>query len=122
MPRELETPAGRIILTEEIVAAIAGAAASGCYGVASMAPRRLQDEIAGMLGREAPQRGVEVWFREDGSVALRVDIVVVYGTRVSEVARNVRERVRYAVEQATGCPVARVDIHVRGVRVPPGEG
>jgi uncharacterized alkaline shock family protein YloU len=39
-----------------------------------------------------------------------------YGTRIGEVARNVQEHVRYAVERALGMPVTRVNVRVQGLK------
>lgn len=117
MVKEIETSIGKLVLTEESIAAVAGIAASECYGVVGMASRRLQDGLAGMLGRESLGRGVEVEFLEEGLV-IRLDIIVGYGTRISAVGENVIEKVRYAVEEASGLKVKRVDVRVQGVRLP----
>ena len=43
--KEVETTLGRLILSEEAIATIAGAAATECYGVVGMAGRRMVDGI-----------------------------------------------------------------------------
>lgn len=118
MSAEIETAEGRIIFAQDVIATIAGLAAGECYGVVGMTARTLQDGIAGILGRETLTRGVEVAARGD-EVAITLGIVVGYGTRISEVAKNVIERVRYSVEETTGLKVRRVDINVQGVRLNP---
>jgi uncharacterized alkaline shock family protein YloU len=81
-----------------------------------MAGSRFKDGIAELLGRENLARGVEVAL-EDDTVEIGLHIVVGYGTRISEIARNVTGKVRYVVESATGLTVRGVHIHVEGVKV-----
>lgn len=116
MPRELTSEYGRISIAEEVVATLAGVAATECYGVVGMASRKIKDGLAELLGRENLTRGVEVSI--DGRrVAVNLYVVVGYGTRISEVARNIVDQVRYAIEQATDLEVAEVKIHVQGVKL-----
>lgn len=116
MPAEFTTDSGKIVIAEEVVATVAGVAATECYGVVGMASRKLTDGISELLGRENLSRGVEVTI-DQGEVAVSMYIVVGYGTRISEVARNVIDQVRYKVESETGLTVRKVDIRVHGVKV-----
>ena len=47
---------------------------------------------------------------------ITLHVIVSYGVRISEVAKNVMERVKYSVEEVTGLKVNRVDVHVQGVQ------
>ena len=105
---------GRIEVFPSAVAAIAGHAASECYGVMGMAGRNLREGMAERLRRDHLHRGVEV--REaDGALAIDVYVVVQYGTRITEVAHNLQEAVRFHVERSVGVPVAEVNVFVQGV-------
>jgi len=106
---------GKIIVADEVIATIAGLAATECYGVVGMASRRFKDGIAELLGRENLSRGVEISFRDSG-IRIDLNVIVGYGTRISEVAHNVSRQVKYRVEQSTGMPVRSVNINVQGVR------
>ncbi len=110
-----ETGLGKIIIVDEVVATIAGLAATECYGIVGMASRRIKDGIAELLGRENLSRGVVISVK-DGGVRIDLNVIVGYGTRISEVAHNVSSQVRYRVEQSTGMPVRGVNINVQGVR------
>ncbi len=116
MPRQLSTDVGKIVLSDEVIATIAGAAASECYGIVGMSSGRFRDGIATILGRENVSRGVEVDTSGEG-IKLTLRIIVGYGTRISEVAHNVIDKVSYALEQATGIPVEKVVVEVDGVYV-----
>ncbi|GGJ08131.1 hypothetical protein GCM10010885_16600 [Alicyclobacillus cellulosilyticus] len=117
MPKVLETPLGRITVVEDVIATIAGLAAMDCYGLVGMASRRqVKDSISELLGRENPGRGVEVRIQGD-EVEVDLYIVVSYGTNIYEVAQNVRDKVRYVLNETVGVEVDRVNIFVQGVRV-----
>ena len=105
---------GKIEVFPSAVAAIAGHAALGCYGVMGMAARGLRQGMAERLRRENVHRGVEV--REvDDALAIDVYVVVQYGTRITEVAHNLQQAVKFEVERAVGMPVTEVNVFVQGV-------
>ncbi len=111
-----ENGMGRIEISESVIAVIAGTAASECYGLVGMAARNVQDGIAELLGRENLERGINVTLH-DGAVEIELHIMVEYGVKISEVAHNVMEQVKYAVENTCGLDVLQVNVHVEGVRV-----
>jgi uncharacterized alkaline shock family protein YloU len=105
---------GKIEVFPSVVAAITGHAASTCYGVMGMAARGMRDGVAELLRRENVHRGVEVRETPDG-LAIEVYVVIQYGIRITEVAHNLQETVRFEVERAVGVPVAEVNVTVQGV-------
>jgi uncharacterized alkaline shock family protein YloU len=115
MGKLMETKLGKIEISEEVIATIAGSAAIECYGLVGMASRKISDGVSGLLKRENLSKGVTVTFRED-QVIIDLNIIVGYGTKISEVASNVMDRVRYTVETMTGLKVAEVNVNVQGVR------
>ncbi|HHY98887.1 MAG TPA: Asp23/Gls24 family envelope stress response protein [Firmicutes bacterium] len=116
MGKEMSTELGQINISDEVIAAIAGMAATECYGLVGMASRNLQDGIAELLGRDNLGRGVEV--KLDGNeVAISLYVIVEYGVKIPEVANNAMSKVCYVVESMTGLKVRRVDVIVQGVRV-----
>ncbi|MFD2670190.1 Asp23/Gls24 family envelope stress response protein [Marinicrinis sediminis] len=117
MPIELVNESGKIHVSDEVVAILAGSAAMDCYGLVGMASRKqIKDGIAEMLGRENLTRGVEV--RRDNN-GLHIDLytIVMYGTKISEVAHNIQSKVKYELEGVVGLHVDSVNIIVQGVRV-----
>ncbi len=63
--KEIDTGLGRLVLSEEAIATIAGAAAIECYGVVGMAGRKMTDGISEILGKEnlsgeCPSRWTEI--------------------------------------------------------------
>ena len=119
VPREVVNDMGTVAIGDEVIATIAGIAATECYGVVGMASRRLRDGIAELLGRENLSKGVEISVRAN-QVAIDLNLIVGYGIRISEVAHNVSEQVKYRVEGTTGLEVVAVNMSVQGVRVADG--
>lgn len=116
MSIQISTELGTIEVEEQVVATLAGAVAMECYGLIGMSSRRtMKDGIADILRRENLSRGVEVR-KQDGMVLIDLYIIVSYGTKISEVAHIVQERVKYALDQQLGLAVDRVNIYVQGVR------
>jgi len=115
MGKLMETKLGKVDISEEVIATVAGAAAIECYGLVGMASRKISDGVSGLLKRENLSKGVVVTFQED-TVVIDLNIIVGYGVRISEVAANVMDRVRYTVETMTGLKVAEVNVNVQGVR------
>lgn len=117
MPVQQTTEYGHIHVSDEVISILAGSAALECYGLVGMASRKqLKDGITELLGRENLSRGVEI--RHEGDV-LNIDlyIIVSYGTKISEVAHNVQNRVKYVMNDVVGLQVESVNIFVQGVRV-----
>ena len=117
MSIEIKTTYGQIDISNEVIATIAGGAAIDCYGIVGMASRKqLKDGLTELLGRENFSRGIVVRQEED-EVHIDMYIIVSYGTKISEVAHNVQNKVKYTLDQMLGLAVDSVNIYVQGVRV-----
>ena len=103
---------GTIKYANEVIAIIAGVAASEVDGIAGMCT---SGGISDIIGRNRNiTRGVKVEIGgEEASVELY--IVVEYGSPIQKVASEVQENVRKAIETMTGLHVVNVDVHVQGV-------
>ena len=104
---------GDIRIANEVVGVIAGLAAVEVNGVAGMSGG-IAGGIAEMLGRKNLSKGVKV---EVGEAQAAVDLFVVvdYGVRIPEVAWQIQENVKRAIETMTGLEVVEVNVHVQGV-------
>jgi uncharacterized alkaline shock family protein YloU len=58
---------------------------------------------------------VDVIQAEEG-LLIDVYVIVQYGIRISEVAHNLQETVKFEVERSVNVPVAKVNVNVQGVR------
>jgi uncharacterized alkaline shock family protein YloU len=106
---------GTIRITEDVVAIIAGMAATEVPGVAGMSGG-IAGGIAEALGRKNLSKGVKVEVGEK-EAAIDLYIIVEYGCRIPDVAWNIQEKVKKAVETMTGLHAVEINIHVQGVNI-----
>jgi uncharacterized alkaline shock family protein YloU len=104
---------GKVTFADEVVAIIAGLAATEVSGVAAMSGG-IAGGIVEKLGRKNLSKGVKVEVGEK-ETAIDLYIVVEYGIRIPEIAWNIQENVKKAVENMTGLNVIEVNIHIQGV-------
>ncbi len=117
MDLERKNEQGKIAISDIVIARIAGASAMEVFGLVGMSSRQqLKDGFAEILGKENLARGIEVRISGE-DVEIDLHIIVSYGTKISEVAHNVQQRVRYTLDEIVGVQVNRINIFVQGVRV-----
>ncbi len=107
---------GQIEISDAVIAELAGFGALKCYGVVGMASPTLQAGVAQLLSRDRLQKGIQIT-RDGDVVAVDLFVIIEYGTNLAEVARNLREQVRYAIEKQTELTVSAVTVHVQGGKV-----
>jgi len=56
-------------------------------------------------------------YTENDEIVIDLFVIVEFGTRISVVATNIIEKVKYTIENLTGMTVKKVNINVQGVRV-----
>ena len=103
-----------IKIADDVVAVIAGVAVSEVPGVYSMAGSFAGGITEVLSGKKNMAKGIKV---EVGDKEAKVDvnIIVEYGTRIPDVAFEIQNRVKKAVETMTGLKVLEVNVHVQGV-------
>lgn len=107
---------GDITVEKEVVETIAGMAAMDCYGLVGMVAQNIQSGISNILGLDSIRKGVEVSNTDEG-LNVEVYVIVGYGIKISEVAWNVMQKVRYELEKNAGIPVANVNVNIKGVKI-----
>lgn len=107
---------GTVKIHDDVLADIAGFAALEQYGVVGMTSPTVRNGVAQLLSRDKLRRGVVVTHAEEG---VHVDLYVVleYGTNLTEVARILADKVRYALECNAEIASPTVDVHVQDVKV-----
>lgn len=104
---------GDIRIADEVICIVASLAAQEVHGVVSMSGG-LTDGINRFLGKENASKGVRLKF-EGKLVNASVYINVEYGACIPEIALEVQEKVKDAIEAMTGYEVQFVDVNVEGV-------
>ncbi|HOB21367.1 MAG: Asp23/Gls24 family envelope stress response protein [Firmicutes bacterium] len=105
---------GTIKIANEVVGIIAGLAATEISGVYSMSGG-IAGGITEALGMKNLAKGVKVEVGEK-EAAIDLFVIVDYGVRIPDVAWQIQENVKRAVESMTGLSVVEVNVHVQGVK------
>ena len=111
---EIKTENDGIKISDDVVAVIAGVAVSEVAGVAGMAGGFAGGISEVFSGKKNLAKGIKADINE-GNVKIDVNIIVEYGSRIPDVAFEIQNRVKKAVESMTGLKVEEVNVHVQGV-------
>ena len=104
---------GEVRIADEVVAIIAGLAATEVEGVDSMAGN-ITNELVGKLGMKNLSKGVKIEII-DGVATVDLTLNIEYGRNILETSKKVQEKVKSAIENMTGLEVADVNIHIASV-------
>ena len=108
---------GTITIANDVLADIAGFVALECYGVVGMASPSLRDGVAQLLSRDKLRKGVVITNTDERSILVDLYVVVEHGTNLTQVSRNLADRVRYALTHDADVQVSDVRVHVQGIKV-----
>lgn len=110
-----------IKIADDVIAVIAGVAVSEVPGVADMSGGFAGGISEVLSGKKNLSKGIKV---ESGEKETKIDvnIIVEYGTRIPDVAFEIQNRVKKAVENMTGLKVVEVNVHIQGVSTENMEG
>lgn len=114
LDNEIKTENDGIKISDDVVAVIAGVAVSEVPGVAGMAGGFAGGISEVFSGKKNLAKGIKVDI-EEGTTKVDVNIIVEYGSRIPDVAFEIQNRVKKAVESMTGLKVEEVNVHVQGV-------
>lgn len=106
---------GEVQIADEVVAIIAGLAATEVDGVDSLAGN-MSNELIGKLGMKNLSKGVKVEVTEE-HVSVNISMNLKYGYSIPVVCEKVQDRVKSAIENMTGLTVLDVNIKIAGVNV-----
>lgn len=106
---------GEVRVADEVVAIIAGLAATEIDGVESMAGN-ITNELVSKLGMKNLSKGVKVTV-DEASVAVDLALNIKYGYEIPAVSAKVQEKVKSAIETMTGLEVSVVNIRIAGVNI-----
>ena len=104
---------GEVKVADEVVAIIAGLAATEVEGVDSLGGN-ITSEIVSKLGMKNLSKGVKVEVTEE-HVSVNMALNLKYGYSIPDVCEKVQEKVKSAIENMTGLTVLDVNIKIAGV-------
>lgn len=111
---EVENGTEGIKISSDVIAVIAGVAVSEVPGVFGMAGGFAGGITEVLKGKKNLAKGIKV-DTTDNKAKIDVNIIVDYGARIPDVAFEIQNRVKKAVESMTGLKVEEVNVHVQGV-------
>ena len=104
---------GEVQIADEVVAIIAGLAATEVEGVDSMAGN-ITNELVSKLGVKNLSKGVKITVLE-GVVTVDLTLNIEFGKNILEVSKKVQDKVKSSIENMAGLEVADVNIRIAGV-------
>ena len=110
---QADSQLGEVQIADEVVAIIAGLAATEVEGVASMAGN-VTNELVAKLGMKKLSKGVKVLVT-DQNVDVDLALNIGYGYSIMEVSEKVQDKVKAAIENMTGLHVSIVNIRIASV-------
>ena len=110
---------GEVHIADEVVAIVAGLAATDVDGVASMAGN-ITNELVGKLGMKNLSKGVKVDVTEE-HVSVDLSLNIRYGYNIPAVSEQVQEKVSTAIENMTGLTVEHVNVRIAEVDMKAGK-
>ena len=108
---------GMVKISDEVISIVATMATSEVAGVHSMSGNITSGLVEFLGGKKSPTKGIRVSVDDLGSVTLDIHVTVTYGYKIPDVAWEIQENVKKAVEDLTGMPVLKVNIHVDGINI-----
>lgn len=108
---------GYIHYSDEVIAKIVGLSTMECYGVVGMVSKNASDGFWELIRVENLSKGVKITLTEDDRLNIELFVMVEYGTKISVIANNIIQKVRYSVENFTGLKVSSITVNVQAVRV-----
>ena len=117
MAAEMTTTLGKISITDDLIASIAGFAAVENYGIVGMNSKKASDSFVELFGKDNMRRGVKVTMVSPEVIDIDLYVTLEYGVSLPAVAQNAKSNVKYRVEEMTGLTVHAVNVHVENIRV-----
>lgn len=102
---------GQTVMADQVIETIAGVAAREVEGIYQLGKGALRHALGRVTGSAETTQGVHVEVGKK-EVAIDLDVVVMYGKNIREVAHQVRALVNDRIEQMTGLNVKEVNINV----------
>ena len=104
---------GKVNIADDVIGVIGSIAAAEIEGVKSLSGT-FSEEIMSVMGKKSFNKGVRVEMEND-IILIELSVIVDYGTKIHEIAKQVQENVKIAIESMTGFKVSAVNVFVEGI-------
>ena len=106
---------GNLIVSEDVIASVAGHAASTVYGVVGMASPAAESGIAKILPKRRSAGGVKVTVGDDGTT-IDLYVILEHGVNINTVSDNLAEAMSFALKEFVQGKLT-TEVHVQGIEV-----
>jgi uncharacterized alkaline shock family protein YloU len=106
---------GNISIADDVVASIAGIAATEVSGVSKLTGN-ISKELIAKLGKKSLANGVKIDI-EDGEVSCIISLEIEYGNSIKKVSEEVQAKVKQSIENMTGLKVSVVNVVISGIKL-----
>ena len=112
--KKITNEAGDIKVSEKVIASVAKTAVLEVEGVKGIADEeaKINSIIDKYLNVKKGEAGIKVDVKDNAELSLEIHVVLKYGTNLIDIAKNIQEKVKDAVESIVGMHVMDVDVHV----------
>jgi len=111
-----ESQIGEVTINSHVIAKMAGAAATSCYGVVGMAARNKKDGFVSLLNIDSMTKGINIIENEKG-IDVELHIIMEYGINIKTNCNSIISNVKYTLEKNIGINVNKVLVRVEGIRI-----
>ena len=98
MTVKINTKDGQIELSDDVIATVVGGSATEIFGVVGMASKSVVKST-------------------ESGISVDVYTVMSYGVKISEVSKNIQERVKFNLENQLGLSADMVNVYVQNIKV-----
>lgn len=106
---------GKISVTDEAIAQVAGSTALECLGIVELVSKKFSDSLADVFRRNRLSRGVRV-ITTNERIYIDIFVFVKYGMSIEAVSNALKKAVKYGVESFTGMIVDTVNVNIVGIK------
>ncbi|MCI5727466.1 MAG: Asp23/Gls24 family envelope stress response protein [Clostridium sp.] len=106
---------GSISYSNEVIGKLVGLSTMECYGVVGMVSKG--SGFWELMKMENLSKGVKVTLVDEYKLNIELFVMVQYGNKISEIASNIIQKVRYNIENYTGLKVSEITVNVQAVRI-----
>ena len=101
-------------INSDVIAQYVGIATNECPGVVGMAMLSLKDGLYKLLKKESSKKGVEV-ILDYNELVLNLHIIVLYEVNIPNLAKEIKEKIKYSLKEYFGIEPKEINIYVEGI-------
>ena len=107
---------GKIFVSAKAIAKVANHYSLECYGVVNLVPKNFCQSIKNLFIKNNSTKGISVK-TDKNRITIDVFVILKFGLSISAVSKNLKDTIKYNVEDFSGMIVDCVNVYVKGIRV-----